>query len=140
MEGDDAAGADWYFLAGLGIAPGELRLVAQLEVAEAGELDALAALQRAADFLEKRLDHVLSLALVQPDLLEQEVGQLGLRQSHHALPESLLYTQSCGEFAAQQGDQRVAGSVCLRIRKGSFSMLHNYPERKAFSVGRDAFA
>src|SRR5688572_4247993 len=86
MEGDDAAGAYWYFLAGLGIAPGALRLVAQLEVAEAGELDALAALQRAADFLEKRLDHVFGLALVQPDLLEKEVGQLGLRQSHHGLP------------------------------------------------------
>ena len=32
---------------------------------------------------KKRLDHVLGLALVQPDLLEQQVGQLGLGQRHH---------------------------------------------------------
>jgi hypothetical protein len=86
VEGDDAAGADRDLLAGLGVAAGALRLVAQLEVAETRELDALAALERAPDFLEKRLDHVLGLALVQPDLLEKEVGQLGLRQSHHGLP------------------------------------------------------
>src|SRR6188474_440088 len=55
-------------------------------------------------------------------------------------PDSLLCSDSCGKFAAQQGDQRVAGSVCLRIRKGSFSILHNYPERKAFSVRGDARA
>src|SRR5918992_1868431 len=91
MKGDDPAGAYWYFLAGLGVAARALRFVAELEVAEARELDALAALQRPADLLEKRLDHVLGLALVQPDLLEQQVGQLGLRQSHHGLPESLLY-------------------------------------------------
>src|SRR5919109_1680751 len=97
VEGDDPAGAYWYFLAGLGIAARALRLVAQLEVAEAGKLDALPALERSADLLEERFDHVLGLALVQPDLLEQEVGQLGLRQRHHGLPESLLCTESCGE-------------------------------------------
>src|SRR5687768_7716880 len=55
-------------------------------------------------------------------------------------PDSLLCSDSCVKFAAQQGDQRIAGSVCLRIRKGSFSMLHNYPERKAFPVRGDALA
>src|SRR6185503_398509 len=136
MEGDDAAGADGNFLAGLRVAAGALRLVAQLEVAEARKLDAFAALERPPDLLEEGLDHVLGLALVQPDLLEKQVGQLGLRQSHHLLPDSLLCTESCGEFAAQQGDQRIAGSVCLRIRKGSFSILHNYPESKAFCPRR----
>ena len=52
-------------------------------------------------------------------------------------PDSLLCTESCGEFAAQQGGQRIAGSVCLRIRKGSFSILHNYPESKAFCPRRE---
>src|SRR5687768_12940965 len=86
MEGDDPAGADGDFLAGLGVAARALRLVAQLEVTEARELDALAALERAPDLLEKRLDHVLGLALVKPDLLEQQVGQLGLRQRHAWAP------------------------------------------------------
>src|SRR5687767_15155651 len=86
MKGDDPAGAYWYFLTGLRVAAGPLRLVAQLEVAEAGQLDALAALQGAADLLEKRLDHVLGLALVQPDLFEQQISEFGLRQRHHGLP------------------------------------------------------
>src|SRR5688572_27162262 len=137
VEGDNAAGADGNLLAGLGVAARPLRLVAQLEVAEARELYAFAALERAADLLEEGLDHVLGLALVQPDLLEQEVGQLGLRQRHHTGSlKSLLCTERCREFAPQQSDQLIAGSVCFRIRKGSFSILHNYPERKAFPVKR----
>src|SRR5688572_8819718 len=51
-------------------------------------------------------------------------------------PDSLLCSETCGKFAAQQGDQRVAGSICLRILEGSFSILHNYPESKAFPVRR----
>src|SRR5512134_77659 len=139
MEGDDPAGADRDLLAGLRIAAGALRLIAELKVTESGELDALAALERSPDLLKKRLDHILGLALVQADLLEQEVGQLGLSQRHHLASSlvSLLCTESCREFAAQQGDQRIAGSVCLRIRKGSFSMLHNYPESKAFFARRE---
>src|SRR5207244_545692 len=86
VESDDAAGADGDLLAGLGVAAGALRLVAELEVAEAGELDALPPLEGAPDLFEEGLDHVLGLALVQPDLLEQQIGQLGLRQRHSCAP------------------------------------------------------
>src|SRR5213595_1173255 len=89
VEGDDTARADGNLLAGLRVAPGPLRLVAQLEVAEARKLDAFAALERSANLLEERLDHVLRLALVQADLLEKEVRQLGLRQRHQASPLTL---------------------------------------------------
>src|SRR3970282_2092024 len=95
------------------------------------------------DLLEKRLDHVFGLAFVQADLLKQQVGQFGLRQRHRPLPESLsylsslLFTETCGEFRPQQGYQRIAGSVRLRIREGSFSILHNYPESKAFCPWRE---
>src|SRR3990172_7865210 len=88
VEGDDAAGADRDLLAGLGVAARALRLVAQLEVAEARELDALAPLQRPPNLFEERLHHVLCLALVQPDLLEQKIGQFGLGQGHY---NSLIY-------------------------------------------------
>src|SRR5262245_29047694 len=91
MEGDDAAGADRNLLARLRVAARALRLVAQLEVAEAGELDAFAALERPSDFLEEGLDHVFGLALVQPDLLEKQVGQLGLRQRHRLAPQNSLF-------------------------------------------------
>src|SRR5258706_10760872 len=88
VEGDHAAGADGDLLASLGVASRALRLVAQLEIAEARELDALASFQRPADLLEERLHHVLCLALVQSDLFEQKIGQFGLGQSHH---NSLIY-------------------------------------------------
>src|SRR5687767_12988688 len=86
VESHDTAGADGDLLAGLWVASRALWLVAQLEVTEAGELDALPPLQRPADLFEEGFDHVLGLALVQPDLLEQQVGEFGLRQSHPRLP------------------------------------------------------
>src|SRR5690606_7354992 len=64
MEGDDPPGGDGDFLACLGIAPRALGLVAQLEVAEARELDRLAPMQGVADLVEESLDHVLGFALV----------------------------------------------------------------------------
>src|SRR5438067_1109642 len=105
VEGDDAARADRDLFAGLRVATGALRLVAQLEVAEARELDRFAPLERAADLLEERLDHVLRFALVEADLLEKEVRQLGLRQRHQDLPRSPLFAQTCGESSGQQADQ-----------------------------------
>src|SRR5579859_367007 len=81
VEGHYATGGDRDFLAGLRIAPRALRLLAQLEVAEARELHHFPALEGDANLLEKRLDHVLGLALVEPDLLEHEVGELGLGES-----------------------------------------------------------
>src|SRR4051812_21397835 len=90
VEGDHATRADGNLFAGFRVAPRALRLVPQLEVAEAGELDVFAALKGAADLLEEGLDHVLGLALVQSDLLEKQVGQLGLRQRHCATPRILF--------------------------------------------------
>src|SRR3954467_6273716 len=138
VESDNAPRADRDLFAGLGIAAGTLRLIAQLEVAEAGELDRLPPLERAADLLEERFHHVLRFALVEADLLEKEVGQLGLRQRHLELPRSPLFAQTCREFSGQQADQGISGSVRLRIREGPFSILHNYPERNAFSSRRHA--
>src|SRR5690606_21189451 len=77
MESDDAACRNRNFLAGFRIASRSLRLVAQLEVAKAGQLDRFAALQRIADFVEEGFDHVLGFALVQADLFEQQFCQFG---------------------------------------------------------------
>src|SRR5256885_16150109 len=96
VEGDDAPRADRDLFAGLRVATRALRLVAQLEVAETRELDRFAPLERAADLLEERLDHVLRFALVEAHLLEQEVRQLGLRQRHQDLPRP-LYLRSLAE-------------------------------------------
>src|SRR5690242_180104 len=82
MEGDHAARRDGDLLAGLGIPSRALGLLPELEVAEAGEFHHLAPLQGDPDFLEEGLDHILGLALVQADLLEHQVGQLGLGEGH----------------------------------------------------------
>src|SRR5688572_17345070 len=119
MKGDDPAGAYRYFLAGLGVAARALRLVAQLEVAEARKLDALATLERAPDFLEKRLDHVLGLALVQTDLLEQKVGQLGLSQRHHWAPRFPFYVRRLAEnlrpSRATSASRAASASASVRV-------------------------
>jgi len=78
MEGHDATRRDGNFFPGLGVAARTLRLVAQLEVAEAGQLDRLAALERVADFIKESFHHVFGLALVQAHLLEQQFGKLRL--------------------------------------------------------------
>src|SRR5262245_25322901 len=103
VESNDAAGADRDFLAGLWIATRPLWLIAQLEVAEPGELDALAPLQGPADLFKERLDHVLGLALVEPDFFEQKVGKFGLGQRHFLLRSliSLLFPQGCRKLGMQ---------------------------------------
>src|SRR5205823_5925046 len=45
------------------------------------QLDHLATFEGNANLLEERLDHVLGLALVEADLLEHQVGELGLCKS-----------------------------------------------------------
>src|SRR5690554_4626935 len=86
MEGDDAAGGDGDLLAGFGVASGTLWLVAQLEIAEAGQLDRLAALERLTDYLEEALDHVLGLALVETYTFKEQFGQFSLGQCRAHFP------------------------------------------------------
>jgi hypothetical protein len=68
---------------GLGVAARALLLLAQIEIAEARQLDLLAALERGANLLEEGLDDVLGLALIEPELLEQVLGHVCLGQCHY---------------------------------------------------------
>ena len=81
MEGNHAAGGDRNLLSGLGVAARTLRLVAQLEIAETGKLDPFRIFEREADLLEKRFHHVLGFALVESNLLQQQICQFGFGQS-----------------------------------------------------------
>src|SRR3990172_3585027 len=90
VESDHPACGDGNFLAGLRVAARALRLVAKLEVAEAGELHRVPGLQRDADLLEKRLDHVLRFTLVEPDLLEQHIRELSFGECHYSLPRHAI--------------------------------------------------
>ena len=91
MEGHDPARRDGNFFARLGIAARTLGFVAQLEIAEAGQLDRFAAFECIADFVKEGFHHVLGLALVQADLLEEQFGQLGLGQGRQIFFRFLAY-------------------------------------------------
>src|SRR5918993_4266595 len=79
-ERHDRARGNRNLLARLGIATGTLVLAAQVEVAEAGQLDLAAGFQRFAQGVEERVDEFLRLALVEPDFVEQSFGHLSFRQ------------------------------------------------------------
>src|SRR5262245_15981667 len=93
LEGEDTAGADRDLLARLRVATDARVLVAHDEIAEAGNLDFLAALQRFFDGIEHRLDDFGGLLLRKPaDLLvdvldDVRLGHLDPSQSessaHH---------------------------------------------------------
>src|ERR1700733_12137852 len=72
MEGDDVARLDRNRLAGARIAARARALLADREVAEAGQLDLVALDQRLVQQVEEGLDDVLGLALVQADAVEQQ--------------------------------------------------------------------
>src|ERR1700741_1090234 len=84
-ERHDASRRNRNLLARLGISAGPLVFVAQLKVAEAGQLDLLTGLQTASDLLEEEVHEFFGLPLVQPQLLEQRFGQLRLSQRHCSL-------------------------------------------------------
>src|SRR3546814_13986022 len=88
-EGDDTACGDRDLFAGLGISTGTLVFGAQFEIAETGQFDLFASFQASADFFEKKIDELLGLALVEPEIFEQCFGQLGLGQCHRTLPLSV---------------------------------------------------
>src|SRR6186713_2713416 len=81
-ERHDTPGGDRDLLPGLGVAPGALVLLAQLEVAETRELDLVAALQRLTHDLEVGVDEVLGFTFVQADLLEQPFGHFRFCYCH----------------------------------------------------------
>src|SRR6478672_7334985 len=96
-EGHDRARRNRDFLAGLRVAAWTLVLLAQLEVAEAGELDALAVLQRFAQRVEERVHEFLRFALVQADFLEQTLGHFGLGQRHFRYPPAATALCNCNK-------------------------------------------
>src|SRR5688572_8939227 len=124
VKGDYAPCGDGNLLAGLRVAPRPLRLLPQLEVAEAGEFHHLAPLQGDPDLLEERLDHVLGLALVQPDLLEHQVGKLGLGEGDLVFHVrglawncSLIRSRTETMTASTSESVKVLSVSCITIRR-----------------------
>src|SRR5438046_2743449 len=104
VKSHHAASGDRNLFTGLGVSPRPLRLFAQLEISETRELHAVAGLQRNSNFFEETLDHVLRFALVEPELLEQQIGEFGFRECHWSPPEFLLpqrATKSTFNFSQQ---------------------------------------
>jgi hypothetical protein len=132
MEGHDAPRADRDLLAGLGIAAGALRLVAQLEVAETGQLDAFAALQRAANLFEKGLDRPPAFSARPSRKQIASSAFCRLTDSPVQLFQRPLDVLNFARIFAG-GDQRVRAHRFRAV--GSFSILHNYPVARLFRSG-----
>ena len=141
MEGDDATRGDRNFFAGLGIAAGPLRLVAQLEIAEAGQLDAVARLRARVRTSSKNAS-TMSLAsrLFRPTLSNSRSASSAFVSVIAYSPDFFLTTQGAAEFLAGDLDQFRYHRIHFGVRQGAFSILHNYPERKAFLPFRQTLA
>src|ERR1700722_1139565 len=83
-ERNDTTRADGNLFAGLGISAGPPILVAQVEIAEAGQFHLLSRRKGRADFLEEQIDQLTRFALVETQLIEQGLSHLCLRQGCHA--------------------------------------------------------
>src|SRR5690349_18586762 len=134
VKGNDAPRGDGYFLPGLRVAPRPLRLLPQLEVAETGEFHHLAPLQGDPDLLEERLDHVLGLPLVQPDLLEHQVRELGLGEGDfvfHVRGLAWNCWLSCSRMevitASTSESVKVLSVSCITIRRARLFLPGSTP-------------
>ena len=76
MESHHATRLDWNRLTGTRIASRTRGFGAYLKVAKAGNFDIDSINQAGCNQVEKRINHVFGFALVQADLLKQQIGQL----------------------------------------------------------------
>src|SRR5204863_4633200 len=97
VKSHDVPGLDGDRLAGARIAARPGRLAPDVEVAEAGHFDVVAREKRRIDEVEEGLDHVLRLALVEAEALEQQLGELrlGQRRRHKRRQEDAI-GRTCG--------------------------------------------
>src|SRR5262245_47099326 len=143
---NDPTGGDGDLFSGLWVTSGPLTLLAQIEIAETRQLHLLVALERGADFLEEELDDFLRFALVEPEFLEQTIGDLCLRQRAHVLESPRMSgcprrrsplgrsrsTQTCSELPFQSADSGVYQTIDIRVRKGARSVLEGQAYGDAF--------
>ena len=71
MERHDAPRSNRDFFAGLGIPPGTLRFVTQLEISEAGQFHALTMLQLCTYFLKKGFHHIFGFTFIEAYLVKK---------------------------------------------------------------------
>src|SRR6266581_246452 len=135
VEGDDASSRDRNFLTRLGVASRSLRLFAELEIAETGQLDAVAGFERDADFLEEALDHILGFALVEPELLEKQIRKFGFGERHWSPPKKTLAAQHAAESILYFPQQYRHGRVDFGVRQSTCSILYKHQNCKAFFAG-----
>src|SRR5678815_5102465 len=124
MERHDAPRGDGNLLPRLRVASRALGLLPQLEVAESREFHHFTPFQGDPDLLKERLDHVLGLALVQPDLFEHQVRELGLGEGDlvfhvrgFALNCSLIWSRIEAITASTSESVKVLSVSCITIRR-----------------------
>lgn len=80
MKSNDSTGLDGNRLTGTWITPRARSLGSNLKVAKTGDFDVIAIHQALGHKVKKSVDHVLGLALIESNLVEKKLSQLGLGQ------------------------------------------------------------
>ena len=70
-----------------GLRPGRCGFSRSWKLPKPDSLTRVAGFERDADFLEKTLDHVLGFALVEAELLKQQIGEFGFGERHFGNPD-----------------------------------------------------
>src|SRR3990172_13209117 len=118
LETQHAAPADGNRLPGLRVASSARLLFVDDEIAEARNLDLLAALEVLLDDLEDRVNDFAGLFLREADLLVNAPGNIGLRRRHGGAPLSAAYsigfsaTSYCRGSILRAAHSAVVSSPC----------------------------
>ena len=126
----------------LGLRPGRCGFSRSWKLPKPDSLTLSPCFERDADLLEEALDHVLGFALVEPELLEQQVGQFGFGERHRGMPcpWSRAWRRSVSLQRRPRTHVPPSRRVDVRVRQSTCSILHKHQNRKAFPAGRQPVA
>src|SRR5208337_3340269 len=93
------------------------------EIAEAGELDAITGLQGDADLFEESLDHVLGFALIESELLEQQVGKFGFGERHRGPRSPYWRSAPPNRSWITRSNETTAASISASVKVRAVSCI-----------------
>src|ERR1700680_4190195 len=121
-ERHHAPRADRNLLACFRIAAGPLILVAQIEIAEAGQFDLLALRQCAAHLFKEKIHELACFTFVETELIEQCLGHLSFGQSHRLY--SLIRASKFDRKSSSTACTTRSASSSVRVRLKSCKIKH----------------
>jgi hypothetical protein len=132
-ERHDPSCSNGYFFAGFWVATRTLIFVAQIEVAEAGQLYLLTRRKRGTQILEEVIDELARFAFVETELVEQRLSHVCFGKRHD-FGVCLLLSYCRPELMFQPTQDQFHRSVCIFVGKRAGCVLQNQAYGDAFSA------